>query len=316
MFSNQKEDNMKRKIVRNKKTGKTTYYYEPSSKPKNNPINNKNVFVFNKNTEEDFWETKIDEVKECSKAPSSIQINMHQIVIQKIKLLNEKFKNIEWLAYLVGKEYEVEDLYIPHQEVSSVTVDKIESPEYNKHNIIGVIHSHHSMGNTFSGTDDEYINQNHDISICVTSKMDMNAQIRWKTPCGSTKIINGHVNKYFTKDISWVDGFFKEIDEKIKEKTINLPSIYTSWNDYKRNGNFIVGSGGVLLDEDGDDDDWYYDKDDNLSDDDDILGYKDNKIKDVDEMMETMTLEEEMDLYKQMVDDNYDEDDKVRISLQ
>lgn len=303
---------MKRKIKRDK-NGKVTYYYEPSSNKKKK-INNKHIIMYNNKTEEDFWETKIDEVKECSKAPNSIQINMHQIVIQKIKILNEKFKNIEWLAYLVGKDYEVEDLHIPHQEVSSVTVDKIESPEYNKHNIIGVIHSHHSMGNAFSGTDDEYINQNHDISICVTSNMNMNAQVRWKTPCGSTKIINGYVNKYFTKDISWVDGFLKEIDEKIKEKTINLPSIYTSWNDYKRNGNFIVGNGGVLIDGDEEDNDWNYDKHDNISDDDDILGYKDDEIKSVDEIIGTMTLEEEMDIYKQMIDDE-DIDDKIRFSI-
>jgi hypothetical protein len=294
MFSNQKEDKMKQKIKKDNH-GRTTYYYEPY---KNNT--GRFGFINKQPAKEDFWETKIDEVKECSKAPSNVSINMNQLAVQKIKLLNEKFKNIEWLAYLVGKENEIEDIYIPFQEVSSVTVDNIKSPEYNTLNIIGVIHSHHNMGNSFSNTDDEYINQNHDISICVTSDMKMNAQVRWKTPCGASKLINGIVNTYYIKDNSWVDGFLKNIDERITVKNFHLPEIYNGWEEYKKKGNFVVKNGNLV---DDDDNDWYFDKNDDLSDDDDILGYEEDEIKGVDEMMNNMTIEEEMDLYNQMVDE-------------
>lgn len=244
---------------------------------------------YNMKIEDDFWENDIKEVKECSKAPEELKIIMNILPAQKIKLLNEKFKNIEWLAYLVGDGLEVKDLYIPYQEVSSVTVDNIKSPEYNRMNIIGVIHSHHNMNNSFSGTDDEYINKNHDISICVSSNMNMNAQVRWKTPCGSIKIIKGVVDIIYDKDISWIEEFLEEVDKRIKKKFINLSGMYHDWQSYK---NHLHNNQKLI-------DDYDYDYDYDYNDD-----YNDDGIEEVDDVINNMTIDKEMELYKDMMLDD------------
>lgn len=161
------------------------------------------------------WEVEIPLVEECSKAPKNVIIWIDPLVKLKIDHLMKKMKNIEWLAYLTGEGYEVRDLVIPQQSVSSTTVKNIVCPDYNKLPIIGVIHSHHDMGTNFSHTDDEWINQNHDISL-VVSKNNISGQVRWKTPCGSSKIIPVII-KLKMNVIMETEEFDKIINENIKK---------------------------------------------------------------------------------------------------
>jgi len=180
------------------------------------------VYCSHTNTVEDTWEVKIETISECGKAPNEIKILIDPIVKGKIDHLMKKFSGTEWLAYLIGNDEDknrVVDIFIPNQVVNSVNVKNVHCDEYNKLNIIGVIHSHHSMGNSFSHTDDEWINQNHDISLCI-SKSGINGHVRYKLPCGAYKIINAKViininSSFDTKE------FDEVIDEKIKKETFN-----------------------------------------------------------------------------------------------
>jgi len=207
---------------------------------------------------EEYWETEIDCVEACSKAPADVVIWMKPLVKVKIDALMEKYPNIEWLAYLVGNNENenkniVEDIYIPKQQVTATKVDNIEATDFNKLPIIGVLHSHHGMGNGFSGTDHEYVNGNHDISL-VISKDGVAGQVRWKTPCGAFKIVAAKVRPLMEVDFN-KEEFLKTETEKIETKTYTSPygnTPYTYQGDGGEQGRFVqkgpeTGTGGRVF---------------------------------------------------------------------
>lgn len=122
-------------------------------------------------------------------------------VLLKIKTLFDKYTEagLEFTVYLIGQkqkegnDYIVEDIYIPKQEVTSV--DATIDDHYFPPRVIGILHSHHTMGAFFSGTDEKYVNNNYySVSIVIAkSKQDPKQQlgffdykaIAWyDTPCG------------------------------------------------------------------------------------------------------------------------------------
>lgn len=171
----------------------------------------KNNNVFNSG-----WEVEIEQVEKCSKAPKKIELYINNLANCKIYAMMDKYPNIEWLAYLLGKDNKITDIFIPNQKISQVSITNIKCDEYNDLPIIGVIHSHHGMGNGFSSTDDEWINANHDISICI-SNSGMNGQVRWKTPCGSIKIIKAKINNFDNKNFD-KNKFIKSVEGKLSEE--------------------------------------------------------------------------------------------------
>ena len=184
----------------------------------------------------DYWETDVECITDCSKAPENIVVWIHPLAKEKIEALMEEYTSIEWLAYLLGKfdeNIEVTDIFIPEQEISTASVDNVVCKEFNDLPVIGVIHSHHSMGNSFSHTDDKYINQNHDISLCI-SKDGINGHVRWETPCGSYKIVDSIV-KVKTESVLNKKDFINNAKEKIKKKsytTINYGNYpYSTWDN-------------------------------------------------------------------------------------
>ena len=186
------------------------------------------------------WEVEIDTVSECGKAPDVIDVFISPLAKDKIERLMEKFTNIEWLAYLVGEDYNIKDIYIPKQSVSAGSVTGIDSSVCNRLPVIGVIHSHHGMGNGFSGTDDEWINQNNDISLCI-SKSGINGQVRWETPCGSLNIVKAVVRLKMDVDYD-IEEFENIIEKNIKKETIiykgNYVKNYVKKNSY--NGQYGI----------------------------------------------------------------------------
>jgi len=160
-----------------------------------------------------YWETDI-KLNNHTRTNESRDVILTDVVCDKISYLMGKFTHMEWLAYLVGdKETNtITDIIIPKQRVTVAHVyvddDNANVP------IIGVIHSHHDMGNGFSHTDDEYINANHDISLCVTHSK-ITGQVRIKEDDGSYSIVNANViepGRSFD-----VEAFEKEIEDNIKE---------------------------------------------------------------------------------------------------
>lgn len=164
------------------------------------------------------WEVKVDMVRNCDKSPESVDVFINPLVKTKIEKMMIMFKGIEWLAYLLGKDNMVDDIFVPKQQVTSGSVNDIDTSRLNSLPVIGVIHSHHSMGNGFSGTDNEWINQNNDISLCISDK-GINGHVRWKTPCGSMKNIKVNIKLNIEVDYD-VEKFELMVKKNIKRNTI------------------------------------------------------------------------------------------------
>lgn len=117
------------------------------------------------------------------------------------------YDRIEWMALLIGKRDKsglnvtVESLRIPlqtrsHGNCSMVRQEPLAS------DVIGVVHSHHSMGAFFSQTDDDTLNPRFPTSIVIaqvngnTSEVESLLGFRYKAEgrvqlsCGSMGIIN------------------------------------------------------------------------------------------------------------------------------
>jgi len=142
------------------------------------------------------WESglEITKDKKCPKieeAEATGIVIPYNIWASIIKLTREV--DTEWLGYFQASKLEngdwyVTELQIPEQEVTATTVTPkktIDAP--------GVIHSHVDMSAYFSGTDDAYLNENHDFSIVVNRDADVAAVQRIKLPCGVLTVIETKV---------------------------------------------------------------------------------------------------------------------------
>jgi proteasome lid subunit RPN8/RPN11 len=178
----------------------------------------RNIIYVNKPADE--WECEIDTVKECSKAPKDDEmiIFLKPLVKRKIDLLMDKYKSREWLAYLfgeVGERIVIEDLDVPEQTATAARVEDVEYEVPEGKRVIGVMHSHHNMGCTFSGTDDSWINMNHDISILVAHS-GIQARVRWIAPCGAKKPIKAKVRLMLDVEMD-AEKFLADVEEKLRE---------------------------------------------------------------------------------------------------
>jgi hypothetical protein len=173
-----------------------------------------------------FWETDIDIDTRTIHSREPVTVITSEMVQEKIAILMQKFVHMEWLAYLVGEKcpdgsYYITDLAIPKQEVTVVNVyvkDSVDVP------IVGVIHSHHDMGNNFSHTDDEYINSNHDLSLCVCNN-GINGQVRIRKDDGDYEIAPVSVQEYCSFD---KEEFLESVDELINERRYNYTNVVRS----------------------------------------------------------------------------------------
>lgn len=183
--------------------------------------------------EDEYWESELDCVEECSKAPEYVEVFVHMKAKMKFDALMGKYKDIEWLAYLLGdksviglteteaksgksndKSYVIRDIFIPEQVVTPGNVLKVTCPEFNKLPIIGVLHSHHGMGTEFSKTDHDFVNENHDVSLVITHGK-IAGQVRWKTPCGALKVVKAKVLPLYDVEFDR-KSFLGKIKKKIK----------------------------------------------------------------------------------------------------
>lgn len=104
-----------------------------------------------------------------------------------IALLKE-MGNKEWLAILELAEDEqcltVNKLIIPEQEVSSSSAEFIGDVERREGFKYGILHSHHTMGASFSYIDRESsIGNGWDINVVVNSSLNYEAEMMTTTPC-------------------------------------------------------------------------------------------------------------------------------------
>lgn len=135
------------------------------------------------------------------------KVYVQPMVKDKIELLMGEYPNQEWLGYLVGflepanliesddasttDEILIEDIVIPPH--SHATYGSAEAVPFNKpEDTIGIIHSHHKMGASHSGIDDDYIDWNYPISITVGFKgneITVDAVCTMYTRCGAFTLV-------------------------------------------------------------------------------------------------------------------------------
>lgn len=138
----------------------------------------------------------------------------------------------EWLAYLVGTRSKdgynvnIEALEVPPQTRSSSNCG-FTNQEVDLTTRIGVVHSHHTMGAFFSGTDDQDFNLKFGFSIVISSKLT-DPEHHWlgfsykavgtvKLPCGSRGLSEFLVLPDGVKDYPWY-GTPIEIEAKHDKK--------------------------------------------------------------------------------------------------
>ncbi len=186
------------------------------------------------------WDSGIKILRGCGHMNvPKFKVEIEVLADEKIKKLQSYYPSLEWLAYLVGKiDHEkqyvlVEDLVIPDsQRVTGANVYDVEYGWSDGKAIIGVIHSHHSMGAFFSGTDDAYINQNHDVSIVVSTNQSspIKGQVRIKTPCDAYVL---------AEDLEFSIKYPKVLDEKKFEKEFTSKIKSNTPTYGYRGGNFL-----------------------------------------------------------------------------
>jgi len=202
-----------------------------------------------------FWETEVKTI-DATNTDESADVTIFPVARTKISYLMQKFPRIEWLAYLIGNKEtnEIFDIVIPEQEITVVHVDVLDGVDVP---IIGVIHSHHDMGNTFSHTDDEFINGNHDISLCI-SHTGISGQVRWEMDNGDYMAVTANI-------IEPVDGFDEQAFEQEIKDNISRKTYSTNYQQYYQNLGGVSGSS-----EEGT---WDIDIDDDLEPTDMVLGH-------------------------------------------
>lgn len=201
----------------------------------------------------EIWDSELVILNDVSTAPKiDFTVWLYPTVIHKIDKLLEMFNDIEWLSFLEGeiyynkKEAHIYDLVLPEsQSISITTVKDIMPPSNVDHSsIVGVIHSHHNMNASFSGTDDRYLSTNNDISIVVNNKKEVDATLRIKTETGEVFIVKVSVNRYVPLDDYVETEFEKEVKQKIKRPTSKT---ITNENPvFKKSSKVISNSGNDL----------------------------------------------------------------------
>lgn len=175
--------------------------------------------------EEKSWDSGFRPVTSCPYMSVSKYILVSKEVIDMAEMLSRNLIGYEWLMYCDAEEDDntilIHSCVIPEQEVTYSDVEVKKGS-----NLPVVIHSHHSMGlKEFSGTDDEYINANHKVSILWTdAKGISNVVVRVDLPCGHVALVKTEkVMVYIPQDYDE-----EEVKKKVWEQLSNIKKkVYT-----------------------------------------------------------------------------------------
>lgn len=160
-------------------------------------------------------------VEKCSLAKDleDPEITMDFIVMQKALAMTQEMGSREWLGYVKGfpteKGFHIDEILIPKQTATYSDVEDIE--RVTDEDIIGTIHSHHTMGTFFSGTDHDYIGANNPVMIVIDSKGNTKAAVRAKLQCGNYILLEAELTILYA-DNPEIKDFVTVSKSKIAEK--------------------------------------------------------------------------------------------------
>ncbi len=160
------------------------------------------------------WNTEIEWVEK-------MKLSLSFEVFKKIADLSENMGALEWGGYLIGEKNQATDIVIPKQEVTGTTMEILEYPEKEiaKRTIIGSIHSHHTMGAFFSGTDHDFIGMNHPFTL-VYSNYEFEGFYAVLLPDGNKFRMPVEIDIQYPEVET--DAFLKEALTKISQKPVTI----------------------------------------------------------------------------------------------
>ena len=171
------------------------------------------------------WESSNEKHTECPYKRRAVILIPYEVYYKIRELVREI--ETEWLAYLPYEIiddciFKVTDIIIPEQEVTSTSVDVIDSRiGVGK----GVIHCHPWKGKTsFSGTDDKWINSNHPFSVLVNKELDFSAKAILELPCGIKLEVDAPVEIEYP--IVDTEEFMEKAKGLIKHRTVKYAYEY------------------------------------------------------------------------------------------
>ncbi len=118
-------------------------------------------------------------------------IDLPHDIAEKFKALAKAMNNTECGGFLVGSELTVTDLIIPDQTVSGARWTASEIPD--RTDILGTIHSHHTMGTFRSAIDNDNILSNWDLNIIYSFKDDFKGYLTITLPDNQKYIIDADI---------------------------------------------------------------------------------------------------------------------------
>lgn len=132
-----------------------------------------------------------------------VHVRIYPRALSKICYLMQNVKT-EWACDLLGTKSEddnlvifhIQDIHLFEQRATFSTVDRLGGVHPDA---IGVLHSHHTMGCFFSHTDDQFANENHDLSGVISEVSNAEGLLlpyKVKFTCR----IKGDCGKYVRRD--------------------------------------------------------------------------------------------------------------------
>lgn len=181
------------------------------------------------------WETTVKYIRNpTSLGSDSPSLYVPRETLNKIDTLSHTMDKVEWGGYLIGEGNKVQNLAIPEQIVSGATWKNTGEEHFD--NIIGTVHSHHTMNASPSGTDTDYIGAHHNYLAIFSYNDGLKA---WKkVNIEEAKYTLIPVNVTITGD-GVDEEWLLETMEKIKEKQVKVlkpgkgKSKYTQPKNYK-----------------------------------------------------------------------------------
>ncbi len=165
----------------------------------------------------------------------------------KIQYLMNEYPHQEWIAYLQGRMFEKDSIYVedisvpPHKDSSGGSAEA--EPFHIPGNCVGIIHSHHKMGAYHSATDKAYVDKNYPVSITVAhgkQGFSYDAISYQTTLCGKGAVVKCLVKYVSPEPLFNKEEFLKRAKENIdKGKKVYMMPL--SLGDY-----VIDGKGNVL----------------------------------------------------------------------
>jgi len=141
-------------------------------------------------------------------------------VMRAVRAMNDAMGNTEWLGYLrgdkIGTKFIVTGIEVPEQEASGASIDNIATVD--ETNVIGTVHSHHTMGAFVSKTDEDFLAGNYDLTL-ITSTKGWEGKVRRELPCGHWSLADVEVAINLPIPKFDIDAFVADAKSKVKVKT-------------------------------------------------------------------------------------------------